>query len=44
MFPSAGIPVKNRIKIVFAAASLIVGACSGDAVRLQTDYNPSTYD
>jgi len=44
MFPSAGIPVKNRIKIVFAAASLIVGACSGDAVRLQTDYNQSTYD
>lgn len=44
MFPSSGFPVKDRIKIVFAAASLVVGACSADAVRLQTEYNRSTYD
>ncbi len=44
MFSRSGIPVKDRIKIVIAAASLVIGACSADAVLLQSEYNRSTYD
>lgn len=44
MFPSSSIPVKDRIKIVFAAASLVLAGCSTDAVRLQSKINRSAYD
>ncbi len=44
MFSSFGVAVKDRIKMVFAAASLVVGACSADNVHLQSSYNRSTYD
>ena len=44
MFSSFGIVVKDRIKVVFAAASLVVGACSADNVNLQSSYNRTTYD
>jgi len=35
-------PIKSSIAVIGVA--FVLGACSGNAVRLQTDYNASSYD